>query len=154
MSNEKRIVKPTVFKSPYEMMQYALVTDMEQFFKLPQPYKELAYMSPGMEGFRAVAMYNRHPDVGHFVTILYPTLLEDDFDTVMRTLCHECVHVWQDFSEEVLAERNPSAEFEAYTIDEFFGNTIKEWGRLLKLQKEAKKPAKPRKKAEPKTADA
>lgn len=155
MSNEKQIIaKPKVFRAPYGVMQYAFVTDMEQFFKLSQPYKELAFMNPQMDCFRAVTMYNRHPEVGHFVTVLYPTMLEDDFDTVMRTLCHECVHIWQDFSREVIAERDPSEEFEAYTIDEFFGNAIEEWGRLLKLQKEQKKKSsRPRKKAEKQTEE-
>lgn len=51
-----------------------------------------------------------------------------DVDHMPLTLVHEAVHVWQNACEQV-GEDNPSAEFEAYSIEQIAENLINEWKR-------------------------
>ncbi|WP_228292550.1 hypothetical protein [Acinetobacter pittii] len=61
-------------------------------------------------------------------------MVDADENEVLTVLCHECVHVWQEFAES-LHEREPSREFEAYTIDEIFGNVLTEYRKLVEINK-------------------
>lgn len=126
--------KPTMFLSPFNTMEYVVIQAPEQLNLLGKSFGRIADdLDDSSEGFAATARVMYNPNYGYMGIIYYPAMLEDDLPRVMRTLCHECVHIWQGYSQEVLCEESPSAEFEAYTIEEFFARSVDEYYRLLEI---------------------
>ena len=51
---------------------------------------------------------------------------KDNFDSIVGLLCHECVHVAQDYMQ-TIGEDKPSAEFQAYIIQFIFTNLLADY---------------------------
>ncbi|EXA84647.1 hypothetical protein J517_3055 [Acinetobacter baumannii 118362] len=84
--------------------------------------------------FKAITFYAANNSGELIAAIYYPRMFDADENEVLTVLCHECVHVWQEFAES-LHEHEPSREFEAYTIDEIFGNVLTEYRKLVEINK-------------------
>ena len=138
MSKPIKKIEPTLFDMPFASMSYLLITDRRQLKRIKgvigEKLLEATPKKKDIEGFRAIAVATTVESYGRYGVIYYPQLLTDDVDLVMQVLCHECVHLWQGFHKDVICEDQPSDEFEAYTVDQIFGNTIEEYRKLLKAQ--------------------
>lgn len=130
---------PTIFSSVYGVMEYAIVQDFEQFRTCKTKcYRSISdsHSNDSIENSTANTWMMEHSNSGkQFCVIHYPYMFEDSEDVVLRVLCHESVHVWQNFID-VIYDQSPSREFEAYTIDEMFSNVLSEYRRLLAIHKE------------------
>lgn len=144
MSKKQKTVlgtKPKVFRTPYRSLKYFLIQHRDQLKNMsPEMASVITEKLPNEENHTHLAStwLTYVPGEGSVSVIYYPELLEDDEHRALVTLCHECVHVWQAFSRDMLSEHNPSDEFEAYTIDEIFGNALDEYRRLKKIHKKEK----------------
>lgn len=127
---------PTWFKTPYNRLWYVLIQDPKQFSNFAEDHSALASFANELyeDHFKAMTYYATNVEGELVAVIYYPTMFESSEDEALTVLCHECVHVWQEFVEG-MNEREPSREFEAYTIDEIFGNVLREYRSLVEVKK-------------------
>lgn len=132
---------PKWFKTPFGHLSYVLIQNPDQFnnFK-DKVHHELADMIKAEylkdSDFTAITIHASKNSSNEYLAIIYfPDLLNHPEDRAITVLCHESVHVWQEFSENMIAEKYPSREFEAYTIDEVFGNVLQEYRRLKSIHR-------------------
>lgn len=115
-------MKPKLFKTPYDSTYYTVVTSEKMYRKLLKKH-DLEYLQP--EGVACVATQSFKDSL---ISVVCMFNHDADADFRVGVLVHESVHVWQDFRDHI-GESNPSAEFEAYTIQEIFLNILSEYSR-------------------------
>lgn len=128
---------PSWFRTPYNRLWYVLVQDPKQFLAMEDESHHALYeiaKEHFQSHFKAITFYAANNSGELIAAIYYPGMFDADENEVLTVLCHECVHVWQEFAES-LHEHEPSREFEAYTIDEIFGNVLTEYRKLVEINK-------------------
>ncbi|WP_354734439.1 hypothetical protein [Acinetobacter nosocomialis] len=128
---------PSWFRSPYNRLWYVLIQDPKQFLA-HEDDRHQALHDMACEYFekhcKAITFYAVNNEGELVAVIYYPGMFEDSEIEASSILCHESVHVWQEFAESI-NEREASREFEAYTIDEIFRNVLTEYRDLLEINK-------------------
>lgn len=114
-------MKPTVFKTPFGMLSYALFTNKKQYRKF---CKENG-VSVNREAYNCDMCVVEHD---MFCAVIAVHHKEFERNRLLSLLVHEGTHVWQAFRD-LIEEKEPSAEFEAYTMQEIFLNLINEYDR-------------------------
>lgn len=127
---------PSWFRSPYSRLWYVLIQDPKQFLAGEEKHAALYEIANECfeKHFKACTFYAVNDQQELVAVIYYPGMFEADEIEVNTILCHESVHVWQEFADS-LNEWEPSREFEAYTIDEIFRNVLTEYRDLLEINK-------------------
>ncbi len=128
---------PSWIRTPYNRLWYVLVQDPKQFLAMEDESHHALYeiaKEHFQSHFKAITFYAANNSGELIAAIYYPRMFDADENEVLTVLCHECVHIWQEFAES-LHEHEPSREFEAYTIDEIFGNVLTEYRKLVEINK-------------------
>lgn len=79
---------------------------------LKQP--SVPWLTPGFNG-RTHLFENEHRDLACAICI-NTKVKGSTYESIAALIVHEAVHVWQRYCNEILSERNPSSELEAYVI--------------------------------------
>lgn len=114
---------------------YTLCTDEKDFYKqmkyIRMPIKEQPEFM--VEGSGATT-HSFNCDDGRHVAIVCIGTDNKNFGEVCSLLAHEAVHIFQ-FIRELMGEKNPSVEFEAYSIQMITQQLIIEYERQIKEAK-------------------
>jgi len=116
----------TLITSP---IQYGLVTSQKQYEK---ELKQLKVPKPQWgrfvnEGKGATVTYLEN-DAGQ-ICIVGIDVQDYSIEQIYAMLVHEAVHIWQEIKRD-MGEREPSSEFEAYSIQGISQNLMESYRRL------------------------
>lgn len=117
--------KPKFKKSPFNHVKYTLVRNQEQLDQALKGRYELTFMD--MDGCAQVSTIHVEKDWSYSILQIGDTSNWSP-NFIMETLLHEAVHIWQDIRER-MSERNPSVEFEAYSIQTIFCDVLDMYDR-------------------------
>lgn len=113
---------PKIFFTPFEKTRYTVCSSRKYLEALCE-----------QEGLFPVDM----PETNDATLVEYGSpdailLYDDGFDEtkLVSLLVHECVHIWQNYID-YIGEKNPSIEFQAYSIQDIFTNVYGEYKRQV-----------------------
>lgn len=102
--------KPQWFSSPFKHLKYTLVRDKKHCKKIGIDFKLLSMP----EGANATVNFIQDENKNTLVIVYMPyTDIEELYQQGL--IIHESVHIWQEIRT-MMYEKNPSTEFEAYSI--------------------------------------
>ena len=102
--------KPQWFKSAFDFAEYTLIRDLKHCKHLDIEKKLISI------GETANATTNFIiNDNGQNRMVIYMPYSDVDLIFKQGLVIHECVHIWQEIKE-IMNEKNPSSEFEAYSV--------------------------------------
>ena len=117
--------KPTLFVSPFGHLRYALALSKKHMKQLGVDKNEfLSLGTPAQAGFFNV-------DKSVLVVVQIGSTKKRNAHEVNAIIVHEAVHVWQEIRE-MMCEKEPSSEFEAYSIQKISLDLMSEFEELSK----------------------
>lgn len=102
------------FDSPFNHLSYTVVRDKKDCKKLGIDFNDLSLGEFGKASTNYLIDEN-----GKNLIVVYMPKHKVKRLFVQALLCHECVHVFQEVKRQ-MAEKKPSPEFEAYSIQQIF----------------------------------
>ena len=117
--------KPTLFVSPFGHLRYALALSKKHMKQLGVSKDEFLSLNTPAQ----VEFFNVDNSVLAVVQINNRKKQKPDWINAM--IVHEAVHVWQEIRE-MMYEKEPSSEFEAYSIQQIASNLMSEFKELSK----------------------
>lgn len=103
--------KPKWFSSPFQHLKYTLIRDLKQCKKLGIE-KELISLPSGAN---ATTNFICNEDDTNLRVIVFIPYADAPIISQQGLVVHESVHVWQEIKT-MMREKEPSIEFEAYSI--------------------------------------
>ena len=116
-------MKPVFYATPFEHLQYTLVTNKKQLHKAAKD-KSLEFLSLGQD---AQARFKQRK--GKCIAIVEAAITSRPLYVTHALLTHEAVHIWQE-AKQMMGEQDPSCEFEAYSIQRIAQDLFCEYERL------------------------
>ena len=117
--------KPTLFVSPFGHLRYALALSKKHMKQLGVSKDEFLSLNTPAQ----VEFFNVDNSVLAVVQINNPKKQKPDW--INAIIIHESVHVWQEIRE-MMYEKEPSSEFEAYSIQKISLDLMSEFEELSK----------------------
>ena len=117
--------KPTLFVSPFGHLRYALALSKKHMKQLGVSKDEFLSLNTPAQ----VEFFNVDNSVLAVVQINNRKKTKPDW--INAIIIHESVHVWQEIRE-MMYEKEPSSEFEAYSIQQIASNLMSEFEELSK----------------------
>ena len=117
--------KPTLFVSPFGHLRYALALSKKHMKQLGVSKDEFLSLNTPAQ----VEFFNVDNSVLAVVQINNRKKTKPDW--INAIIIHESVHVWQEIRE-MMYEKEPSSEFEAYSIQQIALNLMSEFKELSK----------------------
>ena len=117
--------KPTLFVSPFGHLRYALALSKKHMKQLGVSKDEFLLLNTPAQ----VEFFNVDNSVLAVVQI--GNTKKRTAHEINAIIIHESVHVWQEIRE-MMYEKEPSSEFEAYSIQQIASNLMSEFKELSK----------------------
>jgi len=112
-------------------VKYALATNQAEFDELLKYLKQQPEAClPNKEQALTHSFERPGKHKTPFVVVCLDITRKQPDEKYIATLIHESVHVWQEFCE-YIGEEKPSAEFEAYSIEQIAYNLLMDYRRRI-----------------------